>query len=164
MLLVNTDPDEDYQVERGDRIAQLVVQRVEQAAFVPVAALDATDRGTGGFGHTGALRTSGPGESVVVGVGLGQVLAQHDAQAVALDPPLVRRRVEHGRRDRGTAAAAAWLAVTGAVRPGSVSSMPTASAASSTSNVTVSVPSPSGSGASSAAASPTASWICSTSW
>jgi dUTP pyrophosphatase len=53
VLLVNTDPDEDYRVERGDRIAQLVLQRVEQAAFTPVAALDATDRGTGGFGHTG---------------------------------------------------------------------------------------------------------------
>jgi dUTP pyrophosphatase len=53
VLLVNTDPDEDYRVERGDRIAQLVVQRVEHAAFTPVAALDVTDRGTGGFGHTG---------------------------------------------------------------------------------------------------------------
>jgi dUTP pyrophosphatase len=53
VLLVNTDPDEDYRVERGDRIAQLVVQRVEHAAFTPVAALDATDRGTGGFGHSG---------------------------------------------------------------------------------------------------------------
>ena len=53
VVLVNTDPDEDYRVERGDRIAQLVVQRVEHAAFTPVAALDATDRGTGGFGHTG---------------------------------------------------------------------------------------------------------------
>ena len=53
VLLVNTDPDEDYRVVRGDRIAQLVVQRVEHATFTPVAALDATDRGTGGFGHTG---------------------------------------------------------------------------------------------------------------
>jgi dUTP pyrophosphatase len=53
VLLVNTDPDEDYRVERGDRIAQLVVQRVEHATFTPVTALDATDRGTGGFGHTG---------------------------------------------------------------------------------------------------------------
>ena len=53
VLLVNTDPDEDYRVERGDRIAQLVVQRVEHATFTPVAALDATDRGTGCFGHTG---------------------------------------------------------------------------------------------------------------
>jgi dUTP pyrophosphatase len=53
VLLVNTDPDDDYQVHRGDRIAQLVIQRVEHARFEQVAALDPTDRGTGGFGHTG---------------------------------------------------------------------------------------------------------------
>jgi dUTP pyrophosphatase len=53
VLLVNTDPDEDYEVHRGDRIAQLVIQRVEHARFESVAALDPTDRGTGGFGHTG---------------------------------------------------------------------------------------------------------------
>ncbi|HET9611992.1 MAG TPA: dUTP diphosphatase [Acidimicrobiales bacterium] len=53
VLLVNTDPDDDYEVHRGDRIAQLVIQRVEHARFEPVAALDPTDRGTGGFGHTG---------------------------------------------------------------------------------------------------------------
>jgi dUTP pyrophosphatase len=53
VLLVNTDPDHDYPIERGDRIAQLVVQRVEHVTFAPVEALDATDRGTGGFGHTG---------------------------------------------------------------------------------------------------------------
>ena len=53
MLLVNTDPDADYEVRRGDRIAQLVVQRVEHASFTPVEALDGSARGTGGFGHTG---------------------------------------------------------------------------------------------------------------
>ena len=53
VLLVNTDPDADYEVRRGDRIAQLVVQRVEHAAFTPVDALDPSPRGTGGFGHTG---------------------------------------------------------------------------------------------------------------
>jgi dUTP pyrophosphatase len=53
VLLVNTDPDADYQVHRGDRIAQLVVQAVAQAAFTPVDALDASERGAGGFGHTG---------------------------------------------------------------------------------------------------------------
>jgi len=53
VLLVNTDPDEDYEVHRGDRIAQLVIQRVEHADFEQVAALDPTDRGAGGFGHTG---------------------------------------------------------------------------------------------------------------
>src|ERR671911_3122871 len=53
VLLVNTDPDADYEVRRGDRIAQLVVQRIEHAGFTPVEALDASARGTGGFGHTG---------------------------------------------------------------------------------------------------------------
>lgn len=53
VLLVNTDPDDDFEVRRGDRVAQLVVQPVEQARFEPVAALDASERGAGGFGHTG---------------------------------------------------------------------------------------------------------------
>lgn len=53
VLLVNLDPSEPYVVHRGDRIAQLVVQRVEQAAFLPVEALGASARGTGGFGSTG---------------------------------------------------------------------------------------------------------------
>lgn len=53
VLLVNTDPDADYEVHRGDRIAQLVIQRVERAEFHPVDELDASERGTGGFGHTG---------------------------------------------------------------------------------------------------------------
>lgn len=53
VLLVNLDPDEDHQVRRGDRIAQLVIQRVERAVLTPVDALDASARGTGGFGSTG---------------------------------------------------------------------------------------------------------------
>jgi dUTP pyrophosphatase len=53
VLLVNTDPEADYEVRRGDRIAQLVLQRVERAEFAPVPALDTSERGTGGFGHTG---------------------------------------------------------------------------------------------------------------
>jgi dUTP pyrophosphatase len=53
VLLVNTDPDADYEVARGDRIAQLVVQRVEHARFTVVAELDPSDRGPRGFGHTG---------------------------------------------------------------------------------------------------------------
>ena len=53
VLLVNTDPDADYQVHRGDRIAQLVLQRVEHARFVEVSDLGASPRGTGGFGSTG---------------------------------------------------------------------------------------------------------------
>ena len=53
VLLVNTDPDHDYEVARGDRIAQLVVQAVEHVAFVAVDDLPPSERGTGGFGHTG---------------------------------------------------------------------------------------------------------------
>jgi dUTP pyrophosphatase len=53
VLLVNTDPTDPYTVERGDRIAQLVIQRVETAAFAEEAELSDTERGTGGFGSTG---------------------------------------------------------------------------------------------------------------
>jgi dUTP pyrophosphatase len=53
VLLVNTDPTQPYTVERGDRIAQLVIQRVEQVDFREVDALDATQRDTFGFGSTG---------------------------------------------------------------------------------------------------------------
>jgi dUTP pyrophosphatase len=53
VLLVNTDPETTYEVRRGDRIAQLVIQRVEAADFVEVAELSDSDRGLGGFGSTG---------------------------------------------------------------------------------------------------------------
>jgi dUTP pyrophosphatase len=53
VLLVNTDPGTIYRVSRGDRIAQLVIQRVEAAGFRPVEQLPQSQRGTGGFGHTG---------------------------------------------------------------------------------------------------------------
>lgn len=53
VLLVNTDPEGEYRVERGDRIAQLVIQPVEQAEFDAVDELPPSERGTGGFGHSG---------------------------------------------------------------------------------------------------------------
>jgi dUTP pyrophosphatase len=53
VLLVNTDPHQPYKITRGDRVAQLVIQRVEQAVFAPADELPSSDRGTGGFGHTG---------------------------------------------------------------------------------------------------------------
>jgi dUTP diphosphatase len=55
VVLVNHDPEHDYEVRRGDRIAQLVLVRVEQAAFdvVDREALGDSERGAGGFGHTG---------------------------------------------------------------------------------------------------------------
>jgi dUTP pyrophosphatase len=53
VLLVNTDPDAPYEVHRGDRIAQLVIQRVETADFIEVDELSRSERGLGGFGSTG---------------------------------------------------------------------------------------------------------------
>lgn len=53
VLLINTDPTEPFEVTRGERIAQLVIQRVEQVDFVAMDELPSTDRGSGGFGSTG---------------------------------------------------------------------------------------------------------------
>jgi dUTP pyrophosphatase len=53
VILINTDPSANFEVNRGDRIAQLVIQKVEQVAFVATAELPASARGLGGFGHTG---------------------------------------------------------------------------------------------------------------
>lgn len=53
VLLVNTDPEEAYRVRRGDRIAQLVIQRVEHASFDVADGLPPSERGEGGFGSTG---------------------------------------------------------------------------------------------------------------
>ena len=54
VLLVNTDPTDDYTVQRGDRIAQLVMTRVEaEVEWREVADLDVTTRDTYGFGSTG---------------------------------------------------------------------------------------------------------------
>lgn len=55
VILLNTDPTQDFVVTRGQRIAQMVVQKVEQVGWLPVANFfDDTERGAGGFGHTGS--------------------------------------------------------------------------------------------------------------
>jgi dUTP pyrophosphatase len=53
VILVNLDPHTPYEVRRGDRIAQLVIQRVEEASFTEVDDLGDSLRGTAGFGSTG---------------------------------------------------------------------------------------------------------------
>lgn len=53
VLLVNLDPREPIELRRGDRIAQLVLQRVETATFVEVGRLPDSARGSGGYGSTG---------------------------------------------------------------------------------------------------------------
>ena len=53
VILINHDLNETFSAKRGDRIAQLVIQKVEAAEFVEVEQLPGTSRGSGGFGHTG---------------------------------------------------------------------------------------------------------------
>lgn len=53
VALVNLDPEHDYQVEKGDRIAQLVVMEVATSQLVLVDELPSTSRGEGGFGSSG---------------------------------------------------------------------------------------------------------------
>jgi len=52
VVLINLS-DQDFVVNDGERIAQLVIARYEQAEFVVVEQLDETERGEGGYGHTG---------------------------------------------------------------------------------------------------------------
>jgi dUTP pyrophosphatase len=60
VLLVNHDPAEAVELRRGDRIAQLVFQRVEHAVLTEVDALPESVRGSGGYGSTGG--SAGLGE------------------------------------------------------------------------------------------------------
>lgn len=55
VCLINLDATEPVTLRRGDRIAQLVVQRVEQVRFVEVAELEGSSRGEGGYGSTGGF-------------------------------------------------------------------------------------------------------------
>ncbi|KID31255.1 dUTP diphosphatase [Prauserella rugosa] len=59
VCLVNLDPVTPIELARGDRIAQLIVQRVAQAEFVEVAELEPSERGASGYGSTGGHATLG---------------------------------------------------------------------------------------------------------
>ncbi len=52
VILINLSQEEQV-IQHGDRIAQMVVQQVEQAVWKPVEELESTERNAGGFGHTG---------------------------------------------------------------------------------------------------------------
>lgn len=58
VTLLNTDAQQSISLARGDRIAQMVIQRVEYAKFVPVEQLPDSVRGTGGFGSTGGFTST----------------------------------------------------------------------------------------------------------
>jgi dUTP pyrophosphatase len=53
VIVINTDPEVDFEIRRGDRIAQLVIQAVELVSFLPSVDLPLSTRGLGGFGHSG---------------------------------------------------------------------------------------------------------------
>ncbi len=53
MVLINHDLTESFQVKKGDRIAQLVIQKVENANFKLVNQLPDSERSAGGYGSTG---------------------------------------------------------------------------------------------------------------
>ena len=53
VILINLDSSKKIAIKRGDRVAQLVIQRIENVNFLPVTHLPGTDRGVGGFGSTG---------------------------------------------------------------------------------------------------------------
>lgn len=60
VVLINHDPSEPVTLLRGDRIAQLVVQRVDRARFVVVETLPGSARGDGGYGSTGTASADLP--------------------------------------------------------------------------------------------------------
>jgi dUTP pyrophosphatase len=74
VILVNSDGSQAVDIHRGDRIAQLVVQRVDRARFVEVEHLPGSDRGTGGHGSTGGFTEPGgrPKTERATAVGGGQ--------------------------------------------------------------------------------------------
>ncbi|QIM16566.1 dUTP diphosphatase [Leucobacter insecticola] len=53
VTLLNTDLEQSFEIEAGDRIAQMIIMPVSRAVFVPVSELSESDRGAGGFGSTG---------------------------------------------------------------------------------------------------------------
>jgi len=52
VVMINTDPEHDYEVNRGDRVAQLIISRYDNVTWTEVTELSGFDRG-GGFGHSG---------------------------------------------------------------------------------------------------------------
>jgi dUTP pyrophosphatase len=59
VILLNSDTEHPVQFRRGDRIAQLVIQRVERPVFIEVTSLPGSQRGEGGHGSTGGHASAG---------------------------------------------------------------------------------------------------------
>jgi dUTP pyrophosphatase len=63
VCLLNTDLERSVRFTRGDRIAQLVIQAVSRASFVPVGELPRSSRGSGGHGSTGGILSTSSQQS-----------------------------------------------------------------------------------------------------
>ncbi|MCL1839373.1 MAG: dUTP diphosphatase [Propionibacteriaceae bacterium] len=61
VCLLNTDPKMPIELKRGDKIAQLLLQRVAQAALYEVEHFDETERGEQGYGSSGGIQSWGTG-------------------------------------------------------------------------------------------------------
>ena len=53
VIMINTDNSNDFKIKKGDKICQLVIQKVEEVEFIEVDELDKSSRGENGFGSTG---------------------------------------------------------------------------------------------------------------
>ena len=138
VLLVNLDPREPVDLCRGDRIAQLVVQRVEQARFVEVDRLPGSARGDGGYGSTGGFverrpeparthdrrrRSDVPTQEADAGRRRGRRGAGTEAAAADDRPPRTRGPTAPGTSsevdlDEDDASASTWAACWSPRRPG----------------------------------------------
>lgn len=63
--LINLDPRESFSFDRGDRIAQLIIQRVEEVRWIEVDALGDSERGSGGHGGSGGFTSAATRDTVV---------------------------------------------------------------------------------------------------
>lgn len=79
VTLLNTDATQPVALRRGDRVAQLVVQRVERARFVEVARLPGSMRGDGGFGSTGGFGAPGTADAAGTATGTAVTVAGIEA-------------------------------------------------------------------------------------
>jgi dUTP pyrophosphatase len=80
VIVVNLDPREPVRFEKGDRIAQLVVQRVERVRFHEVAELPGSARAAGGFGSTGGHATVETPSADTSRYGFASVVADREGQ------------------------------------------------------------------------------------
>jgi dUTP pyrophosphatase len=80
VIVINLDPHETVRFERGDRIAQLVVQQVERVRFHEVAELPGSARAAGGFGSTGGHAAVGTPSPDTSRYGYASVVADREGQ------------------------------------------------------------------------------------